>query len=368
MHRHLILISLLVATLLLGACTAAPAEPAVEPGPPQVLALVDAQGRTVTLTGLPQRITVAGRSGLTIADTLFMFPEARERVVGVVTGRQNVGDFLVYVDPDFEGITQLDVEAGPEQIATTRPDLVLLKNVVSNELGAGLEQMGIPVLYVDLETPEQYRRDLALMGRLLGDEGRAAEIWSFYQARLDRVSEAVAGLAEQDKPSVLVAQYNEQGGEVALSVPPATWLQTIEVELAGGRPVWKDAAAGGGWQVVNLEQIAAWNPDRIIIISYGEDPGAIVRRLRDDPQWQALAAVQAGQLFGFPGDIFSWAQPDPRWILGFAWLAGRVHPERFPDLDVTAEVQGFFGALYGMDARAIEAHILPALTGDVNGR
>jgi iron complex transport system substrate-binding protein len=367
MHRHLILVSLLAAGLLLGACGTAPVEPAVEPAPAEAVSLIDAQGRTITLGQLPQRITIAGRSGLTIADTLFMFPEAQERVVGVVTGRQNVGDFLGYVDPDFEAITQLDVEAGPEQIATTNPDLVLLKNVVSNELGGGLEQIGIPVLYVDLETPEQYRRDLALMGQLLGNEGRAAEIWSFYEARLDRVAQAVGGLADEDKPSVLVAQYNEQGGEVALSVPPATWLQTIEVELAGGRPVWKDAALGGGWQVVNLEQIAAWNPDQIIVISYGEDSSTVVRRLHEDPQWQGLAAVQAGQIYGFPGDIFSWAQPDPRWILGFSWLAGRIHPERFPDLDVMAELRDFFGSLYDMDARAIEDHILPALTGDVKG-
>jgi iron complex transport system substrate-binding protein len=367
MRRCFILV-VIVAGLVLGACNAALPEPTVEPGPPQMLSLVDAQGRTVALGQFPPRITIAGRSGLTIADTLFMFPEAQERVVGVVTGRQNVGDFLVYVDPDFEGITQLDVEAGPEQIATTNPDLVVLKNVVSNELGASLEQIGIPVLYVDLETPDQYRRDLALMGQLLGDERRAVEVWSFYQARLDRVAEALNGLAEGDKPSVLVAQYNEEGGEVALSVPPAAWLQTIEVELAGGRPVWKDAATGGGWQVVNLEQIAAWNPDHIMIISYGEDSSAVVQQLREDAQWQGLAALQADQIYGFPGDIFSWAQPDPRWILGFTWLAGRIHPELFPDLDVMAEVDGFFGELYGMDAQAIEAYIVPALTGNVSGQ
>ena len=365
MVRHFLLACLLIPALLLGGCGAA--SPAT-PDTPAALSLVDAQGRTVTLDEAPQRITIAGRSTLTIANTMFMFPEARRRVVGLVRARQNVGDFLVHVDPDFGAKTLLDIEAGPEQIATTNPDLVVLKNILSNELGASLERIGIPVVYVDLETPDQYRRDLMLMGQLLGDEDRAAEIWAFYQARLDRIAQAVAGLEPADRPSVLVAQYSDQGGEVALEVPSAAWLQTTQVELAGGRPVWKEAALGGGWQVVNLEQIAAWNPDQIYIISYSQDSAAIAQRLRQDVRWQGLAAVEAGDLYGFPGDLYSWAQPDPRWILGLTWLAGRIQPDLVPDLDPMAEVRGFFEGLYGMDPQAIEQQILPALTGDLGPR
>ena len=32
-------------------------------------------------------------------------------------------------------------------------------------------------------------------------------------------------------------QYSEEGGEVAFEVPPAEWIQTRLVELAGGTPV-----------------------------------------------------------------------------------------------------------------------------------
>jgi iron complex transport system substrate-binding protein len=363
MVRYLFFISLLIATLMLGACNGASTPPSEDAAAPS---LIDAQGRTIVLDKLPGRITIAGRSSLTIADTLFMFPEARERVVGLVTGRQNVGDFLAHVDPDFEAKTLLDPEAGPEQIAATNPDIVVLKNILSNELGGSLEQIGITVLYVDLETPEQYQRDVALMGRLLGNEARADKIWSFFQSRLDRIAEAVASLAEKDTPTVLLAQYSEQGGDVALEVPSAAWMQTTQVELAGGWPVWKDAAAGGGWHVVNLEQIAAWNPDQIYLISYDEDAAAVARRLSTDPRWQRLAAAGSGAIYGFPGDIYNWAQPDPRWILGFTWLAGRIHPQLYPDLDMLAEVRGFFGELYGMDPQTIEEQILPALTGDLD--
>jgi iron complex transport system substrate-binding protein len=80
-----------------------------------------------------------------------------------------------------------------------------------------------------------------------------------------------------------------------------------------------------------------------------------------DPQWQALQAVQDGAIYGFPADIFSWDQPDPRWILGVTWLAGKIHPNRFPGLDMERETVQFFGQLYGIDEAVVETQILPRL-------
>ena len=75
--------------------------------------------------------------------------------------------------------------------------------------------------------------------------------------------------------------------------------------------------------------------------------------------------MQSGAIYGFPGDIFSWDQPEPRWILGVTWLAGKIQPDRFPDLDMQQEAVEFFSQMYGMDEAAVEASILPKLKGNV---
>jgi len=327
--------------------------------------IVDALGRTLELEALPQRIVSAGRSGLTIVETLFLFPEARERVVAISVGQQKPGEFLSLVDPDFGSKTELSPESGPEQIAPLQPDVVVLRSFMADTLGAALEQVGIPVMDVDLETPDQYFRDVATLGQLLGNEPRAREIQAFYQERLDAIDAGLEGLDAADRPRVLLVQYSAQGGEVSLEVPSVAWLQTLEVERAGGEPVWREAAQAGGWAVVNLEQVAAWNPDQIYVISYGDDPAEVVEELRANAQWQELAAVQAGQIYGFPGEFFSWDQPDPRWILGVTWLASRIHPERFAGVDMTEEIVSFFGEMYGLDEATVAEEILPRLRGDV---
>jgi iron complex transport system substrate-binding protein len=329
------------------------------------VAVVDALGRSVQFEALPERIVSAGRSGLTIIETLFLFPEARERVVAMSVGQQKPGEFLSLVDAGYGQKQEIAPDSGPEQIAPLRPDAVVLRSFMADTLGAALGQVGMPAIYLDLETPEQYFRDVATLGQLLGNETRAREIQDFYQERLDAISGGLEGLDPADKPRVLLVQHSDQGGEVSLEVPSAAWLQTLMVELAGGEPVWREAALGGGWSVVNLEQIAAWNPDQIYVISYKADPATVVEELRADPRWQELAAVQADQIYGFPGEFFSWDQPDPRWILGVTWLATKMHPERLADLDMTQEITDFFGEMYGLDEATVTAEILPRLRGNV---
>jgi iron complex transport system substrate-binding protein len=172
-------------------------------------------------------------------------------------------------------------------------------------------------------------------------------------------------LEEGQKPRILIVQYSDKGGEVALNVPSGDWIQTKEAELAGALPVWQEAAQGGGWTVVNLEQVAAWDPEKVFVISYKADSARIADRLAADPQWQALKAVHIGQVYGYAGDIYSWDQPDPRWILGTAWLAGKVHPDRFATQDTMQEASQFFEQMYGLDEKAFREQIVPTLKGDV---
>ncbi len=327
--------------------------------------VTDAMGRLIQFAQPPQRIAVAGKGIFMVADALYMFPEAKARVTTMPRGGQSTNDFLGLVDPGYNQKTFFEGDVGPEQIAATKPDAVVLKSIVAEKLGQPLEQLGLPIVYVDLETPEQYFKDIVTLGQLFSNTAQAQTITTFYQSRLDRVSQALQGLPEDQKPAVLVLQYSDKGGEVAFNVPPTGWIQTTMVTLAGGQPVWTEASQGGGWTVVNFEQIAAWNPDQVFIINYTSDVEATVAQLKADPQWQGLKAVQAGQLYAFPKDYYSWDQPDTRWILGLTWLAKTIHPDRFADLDMTQEIGGFYQQLYGLDETAVKDTILPLLSGDV---
>lgn len=366
--KHKLLFVWLVLTLLalpaLTACRSAgdilPAEASAA-----TVTIVDARGRSVTFAEPPQRIVIAGRANFMLNDAVYLFPAAPARVSVLTRATQRSDDFMALLDPDYAQKMRFSADSGADEIAAEQPDVVLLKSFMAESIGAALEQLDIPVVYLDLETPEQYVRDLTTLGLLFGNPERAAVVIEFYQTQMERISTAMKGLAEEEKPRVLLLQYTDRGGEVAFKAPPVTWIQTQLTELAGGIPIWKEAAPGGGWTVVNLEQIAAWGADQIFIISYFSDVDEVVAQLQADPQWEELRAVQAGQLYAFPKDFYSWDQPDTRWILGFTWLAGKIHPGCLGQVDMLEEINQFYGTLYNLDAAEVAEKVIPVLQGDV---
>jgi len=380
-----ILTALTIATALLSGCTApttgeltptsvpqestsTAAHTAVsttQPAETGPITVTDALGRQVELPALPQRIVVPGKAAWMIGHALYMFPDVSGRVVALEQRGKSVSTFLPLLDPTFLDKPHLEQGAAPEQIAGLRPDAILLKSYLANQLGTPLEKLGLPVIAVDLETPSTFFRDIATMGQLLGNQERAQEITDYYQAKLDYIAAGLEGLKDSDRPTVLMLQYKPQGEDIALQIPSISYMQTIQVETSGGNPIWAEAAEAGGWTTVNFEQIAAWDADIIFVIAFRADAGQVVTHLKSDPMWQALQAVQNEEIYAFPEDLYGWDLPDPRWILGTLWVAGKTHPDRFSDLNMQDEIYEFFGAMYGMDNTAVDQNIMPALTGDV---
>lgn len=367
---------LLALLMLLAACAPAAAVPAEEATTAPVAAetaapaaenstlpivITDALDHQVTLDTVPQRIVIVGKALFIIGDAAFMFPEAFNRVAAMGNTGQGSGNFLQMIIPDYDALASIDMEAGAEEIAASNPDLVIMKTSSAGSLGTSLEALNIPVIYVDFETPDAYMRDIAILGQIFQDPERAAEISTYFDDQISAVETAVAGT---EQPSTLLLYYNERDGAISFNVAPETWMQTLMVQMAGGSPVWTSANLGDGWTEITLEQVAAWDPDYIFIVAYFNDPSEVVASLEADPNWQLLRSLQEGHLYVFPGDAYSWDEPNPRWILGLKWVANILHPDRFPGFDIIQESETFYSTLYGLDSDFYATNIQPTLHGD----
>ena len=147
-----------------------PATQAVEPTKSQTgeparenLPIIDALGRTINLVN-PQRIVIAGKATPLLVNTFYAFEETLTKVVGIEVRSQSNKTFITMVDPEASNKTTLEKDAGPEQIAPLKPDVVVMKSYMQEKLGNPLEEIAIPVVYLDLETPEQFYRDLGTIG------------------------------------------------------------------------------------------------------------------------------------------------------------------------------------------------------------
>lgn len=330
------------------------------------LTIEDSLGNEITIDGVPQRVVLAGKATLITANAYYLFEEARDQVVAIGKTNQGLGNFLPYLDPDFEDVTKLSHEVGPEQVAAQRPDLVIVKDFMYKRLGAPLSKLGIPVIALNLESPAAFARDIKILGKVLDQQDRAEEITSIYDQRLQELERSTEQLSANEKPRVLMLYHSVRGNDTSFNIPPESWIQTFQVEAAGGAPVWVDSNIGSGWKTVNFEQIAAWDPDTIVITSYNSAPETFFENIINSDKWQQLRATRQGNVHAFPADFYSWAQPDVRWILGAQWLARTLHPQLFSSLDIRREVRSFYSDMYGLSADTISSLVLPRLENTFN--
>jgi len=339
--------------------TAAPTEsPTAEK-----IEVTDALGRTVEFDQYPTRIVIAGKAGFMIANAAFLFPEAQERIIAYVAGAQTPNDFISIVFPSAADLSQVASDSSVEQLAPLTPDVVLLKSYLKDSLGDPLEQVGIKVVYLNLESAEAIDQDIRTLGALFGNSEKAEQVVALNTANVERITSVTNELTEEQKPSVLLLQYSDKGGEIAFKVPPLDWLQTNMVETAGGIPVWKDVPTDG-WTTVTLEQIAVWNPQVILLVDYKGNAVDIVSQLKTDEKWALLDAVKNDQLYAFPLDFQSWDQPDTRWTLGMTWIATKLHPDLFTSISMQDEIKSFYKNYYGLSDSVIDETILPLVKGD----
>ena len=388
-----ILVISFILVLLVSACTAVQSTPALETEPVEptteqsqveqptvieptemdatqsdptqsdpTLVFIDGTGREITLPALPERIVVAGKATPYVIDTIYLFPDAAQKLAALEVRGFDTKEFLELVDPDVNVKNMLERDAGPEQIAPLQPDLVIVKNISLGKPGAALEEISIPVMGMNLETPEFFYEDIQALGKVFGNSDRAEEIIAYYQQIEAQVAERMSGLQDSERPRVLVLQYTEDGGEISFKVPPASYLQTTMVQNAGGNPIWLDVDGGSdGWIQVGLEQIAVWNPDVVFVVNYGGDSVETAQQLTESPTWAGLLAVENGQVYGFPADYASWDLIDPRWILGQQWLATILQPERAAEINLLSQVQSFYQELYGLSEAQIQESVIPRL-------
>jgi iron complex transport system substrate-binding protein len=324
------------------------------------IVITDALNREVSFQKTPERIALVGKGVFMVADAVYMFPDVRNRVVGIAAMNQKSAKFLSILDSDLDKKQEIEMSAGPEQIAALQPDCVILKTT-NKELGESLANLGIPVIFLELETYAQYDRDLETLGKLFQNEDRAIKLRAYYRTNVADISKYFADMPAEDLPSVLLINYSAQDGTVSFNVAPVSWIQTALVETAGGIPVWKDAPLGKGWTKVGLEQIAAWDPDWIFVTSYTAPVLQAVAELKADPQWKELRAVKNARLRPMLGDIYAYDQPDTRWALGLLWIARTLHPDYVWPLDFYEAARNFYFNMYGMDTKTFEQYIKPLL-------
>jgi len=218
-----------------------------------------------------------------------------------------------------------------EQVVSLKADLLITWTYNIEELRF-IEQKGkIKVVAFYPENLGEFYEMLRTMGAIFEKEQESS-------ATIERMEEIFSLIR---KKAVNISNANKRS---------VLWLGSKSTVVIGkNEPINDIVLMAGGWNPaavinqnsaeVSVEQIILWNPDVIFITGHATYSA---KDILNNPQWKHVRAVREGRVYKAP----QWSTWSPRLAPVALWMAGRIYPERYRDVNQERIIDDFFRAVF----------------------
>ncbi len=163
-------------------------------------------------------------------------------------------------------------------------------------------------------------RDVVRVGEALGAESEARRLSADLAGRVSKVGEKTSAL--EDRPSVVCLEWIDP------LMAAGNWMPEL-VTISGGKSTLGET--GRHSPAISWPELRAADPDVLMVTACGFDlprTRSEMAPLLENPQWKALGAVAAGQVYLTDGNAY-FNRSGPRLVESLEILAEILHPERF---------------------------------------
>lgn len=299
--------------------------------------VTDSLGNVVTIPAEVSRVA-SMRSGITEVICALGACDKLVAVDEMVQGGFSYGEFITRVHPELMELSApyAGHDLSSEGLLSLDPDLVLHGGYGRIKQAEALMKQvpGLPVVIAHFETMDAYMDDIRIVGTCVDAEERAEELVAYLEGFLASVAERVGDIPEDEKVRVFFG-----GHEIDHGYTPDTF-EHAQIVLAGGVNVMEDMS---GWLPdVSAEQLLVWDPEVIVVLN-----GADLDAIYNNAQVADVSAIKNGRVYALPEA--GWDFSSPRALFAIEWLATKLYPERFDGVDIEAEADAFYQAVFGAE-------------------
>lgn len=318
--------------------------------------IVDQLGRSVVVPEKVERVVCLMHHALDITLEL----QAGDRLVGVMKGWEGLlfpGIADIY--PPIKNLPEVGTltEVNMEELLKTEPDLVIVTHYFPQDTLKKLEAAGVPVVAVSLyeadfeeasklnpklKDPDRaytigMNVGISLLGEIYGKEKEAKELKAFVAEKRAIVGDKLSSIPEEERVSCYMANPD-------LHTYGSGKYVGVIMARSGGINVARDIS---GYKAVNMEQILKWDPE--VIFVQDRYAAQVYPEITEGAEWASIKAVKDGRVYVTPEYVKPWGHPCPESMaLGELWMAKKLYPERFADVDMNEIVQEFYTKFYGV--------------------
>lgn len=213
--------------------------------------------------------------------------------------------------------------------------------------GAGLAAFGISPSkwhYDVIETHNRWMQSLAQLFPEANGKGELIEKKSREIAKM--VADRTKDLPREERARILfIFRYDAK----SFVTSGKNFFGQYWCDAVGGINVAEGITADNSNAVIGMEEVYGYDPDVIFITNFTAAlPEDIYGSKIGGDDWSPVKAVREKRVYKMPLGIYRSYTPSADTPLTLLWMAKRVYPERFKDVDLTTEVKKYYQTVFGV--------------------
>ena len=226
--------------------------------------------------------------------------------------------------------------AEAEKILSCNPDIVISEYEDVDKAEALQEQLGVPVITLKAGSKgvfdDAFYGSMALLGKVFGEEEKAATLVKYVQDEAAAISAIVADIPEEEKPSVYVCGLGNWGTTDHLM----TAENYVSFQIAGVKNVVSGLSTQGVGPIEEEKFVELGEEMDIIIMDAAAVKNIKPLYAEDPTMFDTCAAWRNGEVYLEMAYNAYYTNFEIA-LINTWFIAKTVYPEQFADIDLTAK-------------------------------
>jgi iron complex transport system substrate-binding protein len=238
--------------------------------------------------------------------------------------------------------------AEAEKILSCNPDIVISEFEDVDKSNALQDQLGVPVITLSAGSKgvfdEKFYGSMELLGKVFGEEEKAATLVKYVQDEAAAISARVAEIPEEEKPSVYICGLGNWGTTDHLM----TAENYVSFEIAGVKNVLSGLGIQGIGPIEEEKFVELGDEMDIIIMDAAAVKNIKPLYAEDNTMFDTCKAWQNGEVYLEMAYNAYYTNYEIA-LINTWFIAKTVYPEAFADVDLTAKTNEVTKAFLGAE-------------------
>ena len=316
--------------------------------------VIDHDGESVVIPSKINRAVVVDVWPLPSVITIFL--GSPDRLVGIPPasiGAAKAGllgelfPSYLHIDSHFFANDTLNVE----EVLALKPDVVFATAHRLQQKEA-IKKAGLPVVAVSVNKwnyniLDTYDGWIDVLSQVFPENDKRDAVSAYSRKVYETIQSRVSDIPESDRKKVL---FLFMCNEKTIVTSGKRFFGQFWCDAVGAKNVAEEVGAENSNAVINMEQIYTWNPDIILITNFtSQTADDLYNNRTANYDWSPIKAVQNRTVYKMPLGTYRSYTPSADTPVTLYWIAKKVYPELFGDIDVEREVKSYFKDMYDID-------------------